>query len=366
MVGTDGGGKHRARAARHRHERQSGADLHHQCHVPLPELLRAARQGPRLPLHLHRPGGHLADHRRGQRRATASACRSSARRRRSTTPRMTSARRFKRAMGRDFDYEILSVDALGAPRAGRRPLRHRAHLHRRRRRAPDVADRRLRHEHRHRRRGRPRLEARSRASRAGAAPTCSPPTRPSGGRSACATSPKRAATCAACCRPASACPARRSSQPGAASDAARKEYGDWFAAIMRHEWFANGVMLGYRYDNSPIVLARRHAARRPTRRIPTRRPPGPAPARRMSGSTTAARRSTCSAAASCCCGLARRRPRLRRSSRPRRAARRAADAASTLDEPRGARGLRAPAGAGAARRPRRLARRRRACRRRTR
>ena len=42
-------------------------------------------------------------------------------------------------------------------------------------------------------------------------------------------------------------------QPGAANDAARKEYGDWFAAIMRHEWFANGVMLGYRYDNSPIV-----------------------------------------------------------------------------------------------------------------
>ncbi len=42
-------------------------------------------------------------------------------------------------------------------------------------------------------------------------------------------------------------------QAGAASDAARKDYGDWFAAIMRHEWFANGVMLGYRYDNSPIV-----------------------------------------------------------------------------------------------------------------
>jgi 2-polyprenyl-6-methoxyphenol hydroxylase-like FAD-dependent oxidoreductase len=42
-------------------------------------------------------------------------------------------------------------------------------------------------------------------------------------------------------------------QPGAASDAARKDYGDWFAAIMRHEWFANGVMLGYRYDNSPLI-----------------------------------------------------------------------------------------------------------------
>jgi hypothetical protein len=35
--------------------------------------------------------------------------------------------------------------------------------------------------------------------------------------------------------------------------AARKEYGDWFTASMRAEWFANGVMLGYRYDYSPIV-----------------------------------------------------------------------------------------------------------------
>jgi hypothetical protein len=41
--------------------------------------------------------------------------------------------------------------------------------------------------------------------------------------------------------------------PGAANDAARKDYGDWFAAIMRHEWFANGVMLGYRYDGSPLI-----------------------------------------------------------------------------------------------------------------
>jgi 2-polyprenyl-6-methoxyphenol hydroxylase-like FAD-dependent oxidoreductase len=43
-------------------------------------------------------------------------------------------------------------------------------------------------------------------------------------------------------------------QPGASSDAARKEYGEWFAAVMRHEWFANGIMLGYRYDDSPIIL----------------------------------------------------------------------------------------------------------------
>lgn len=42
-------------------------------------------------------------------------------------------------------------------------------------------------------------------------------------------------------------------EPGATNDAARKEYGEWFAAIMRHEWFANGIMMGYRYDDSPIV-----------------------------------------------------------------------------------------------------------------
>ncbi len=42
--------------------------------------------------------------------------------------------------------------------------------------------------------------------------------------------------------------------PGAANDAARKAYGEWFAGIMRNEWFANGVMLGYRYDNSLIVV----------------------------------------------------------------------------------------------------------------
>ena len=42
-------------------------------------------------------------------------------------------------------------------------------------------------------------------------------------------------------------------QPGVANDAARKQYGDWFVEIMRHEWFANGVMLGYRYDISPLI-----------------------------------------------------------------------------------------------------------------
>ncbi len=37
------------------------------------------------------------------------------------------------------------------------------------------------------------------------------------------------------------------------ADAIRAEYGAWFTAAMRHEWFMNGFHLGYRYDESPIV-----------------------------------------------------------------------------------------------------------------
>jgi 2-polyprenyl-6-methoxyphenol hydroxylase-like FAD-dependent oxidoreductase len=43
-------------------------------------------------------------------------------------------------------------------------------------------------------------------------------------------------------------------QPGPAGDAARKKYGDWYTELMRHEWFMNGYHLGYRYDDSPIVV----------------------------------------------------------------------------------------------------------------
>jgi 2-polyprenyl-6-methoxyphenol hydroxylase-like FAD-dependent oxidoreductase len=42
-------------------------------------------------------------------------------------------------------------------------------------------------------------------------------------------------------------------EAGPAGDAARKEYGAWFTETMRHEWFSNGIMLGYRYDDSPIL-----------------------------------------------------------------------------------------------------------------
>jgi 2-polyprenyl-6-methoxyphenol hydroxylase-like FAD-dependent oxidoreductase len=43
-------------------------------------------------------------------------------------------------------------------------------------------------------------------------------------------------------------------QPGPKGDAARKTYGDWYTEQMAHEWFMNGYHLGYRYDDSPIVV----------------------------------------------------------------------------------------------------------------
>jgi 2-polyprenyl-6-methoxyphenol hydroxylase-like FAD-dependent oxidoreductase len=42
-------------------------------------------------------------------------------------------------------------------------------------------------------------------------------------------------------------------EPGPKGDAARKAYGAWYTELMRHEWFMNGYHLGYRYDDSPIV-----------------------------------------------------------------------------------------------------------------
>jgi 2-polyprenyl-6-methoxyphenol hydroxylase-like FAD-dependent oxidoreductase len=42
-------------------------------------------------------------------------------------------------------------------------------------------------------------------------------------------------------------------EQSAQGEAVRREYGTWFTETMRHEWFMNGVHLGYRYDGSPIV-----------------------------------------------------------------------------------------------------------------
>ncbi len=42
--------------------------------------------------------------------------------------------------------------------------------------------------------------------------------------------------------------------PGAAGDAARQTFGHDFTQAMKHEWFTLHIHLGYRYDASPIIL----------------------------------------------------------------------------------------------------------------
>ena len=42
-------------------------------------------------------------------------------------------------------------------------------------------------------------------------------------------------------------------QPGPEGDAARREYGAWFTATMKHEWYTLGFHLGYRYEGSPVI-----------------------------------------------------------------------------------------------------------------
>ena len=213
-------------------------------------------KGTGLPLHLHRARRAPGSPSSRSTAATASACRSSAPPQKINHTEDDIRAALTRAMGRDVRLRNPVGDALGAARAGRRPLRHRARLHRRRRRAPDVADRRLRHEHRHRRRGRSRLEARSRAARAGAAARCCAPTTPSAGRSACATSPRRAATSRRMLSTRERLPGPEIFQPGAGRTTPRARST---ATGSPRSCGTNGsptaCMLGYRYDNSPIVCA---------------------------------------------------------------------------------------------------------------
>ena len=44
-------------------------------------------------------------------------------------------------------------------------------------------------------------------------------------------------------------------EAGERNDQTRRDYGNWYAAMMRREWYTIGVHLGYRYDASPIVVA---------------------------------------------------------------------------------------------------------------
>lgn len=43
-------------------------------------------------------------------------------------------------------------------------------------------------------------------------------------------------------------------EPSPEGDAARRTYGQWYAEMMKREWYTIGVHLGYRYDDSPVIL----------------------------------------------------------------------------------------------------------------
>lgn len=43
-------------------------------------------------------------------------------------------------------------------------------------------------------------------------------------------------------------------QPGPEADRAREQFGRRYTNAMRREWFSTGIHLGYRYENSPIVV----------------------------------------------------------------------------------------------------------------
>jgi 2-polyprenyl-6-methoxyphenol hydroxylase-like FAD-dependent oxidoreductase len=42
-------------------------------------------------------------------------------------------------------------------------------------------------------------------------------------------------------------------EQGTVADAARKEFGEFYTQIMKHEWFTLNIHLGYRYDHSPVI-----------------------------------------------------------------------------------------------------------------
>jgi hypothetical protein len=49
-------------------------------------------------------------------------------------------------------------------------------------------------------------------------------------------------------------PPREIFERGAAGDAARVEFGRTYTEVMRREWHTNGIHLGYRYEGSPVIV----------------------------------------------------------------------------------------------------------------
>lgn len=43
-------------------------------------------------------------------------------------------------------------------------------------------------------------------------------------------------------------------EPGKEGDAARAQYGAFYTDVMKPEWFTLGITMGYRYDQSPIII----------------------------------------------------------------------------------------------------------------
>jgi hypothetical protein len=49
-------------------------------------------------------------------------------------------------------------------------------------------------------------------------------------------------------------PASEAFLPGGAGDVAREEFGRAYTEMMKREWFSIGIHLGYRYEESPIIV----------------------------------------------------------------------------------------------------------------
>lgn len=68
-------------------------------------------------------------------------------------------------------------------------------------------------------------------------------------------------------------------QPGPLGEAARRNIGNSLVVALHQEWFSQGIALGYRYDNSPLVVADGTASTEdhPSFYVPTARPGHRAP-----------------------------------------------------------------------------------------
>ena len=188
---------------------------------------------------------------------------------------------------------------VGADAAGR-PLPRRAGLPRRRRRPPEPAVGRARLQHLRRRRGQPRLEAGRRPAGLGTAVAARQlrGRAPSGGPADDRRGRRPGGVPRAVLRRGR--PRRR--RDGRAGCCAATSPGAWRSRT--REFHSLGLVLGYDYPDSPVVVPDGRPVPAPTaRHLRAVGPPGRAPAARLAA-RRARRSTTCSATASRCCGSA--------------------------------------------------------------